>query len=66
MDLLDDYALYMAVKNSFGGVSFIEWDDDIRRRTPEAIERYSKELKDEIGYYRRGSWLPDGFCVKAC
>lgn len=27
---LDDYALYMAVKNSFDGKSWIEWDEDIR------------------------------------
>lgn len=49
---LDDYALYMAVKNKFGGVSFIEWDEDIRRRSPEAIEKYTKELKSEIGFYK--------------
>lgn len=49
---LDDYALYMAVKNSFGGISFIEWDEDIRKRTPEALKKYTKELKDEIGFYK--------------
>ena len=49
---LDDYALYMAVKNKFGGVSFIEWDEDIRRRNPEAIAKYQKELKSEIGFYK--------------
>lgn len=49
---LDDYALYMAVKNSFGGVSFIEWDEDIRRREPKALAKYKKELKEEIGFYK--------------
>lgn len=49
---LDDYALYMAVKNKFGGVSFIEWDDDIRRRKPEAIAKYTKELKSETNFYK--------------
>src|SRR5574344_1658282 len=42
----------MAVKNSFGGVSFIEWDEDIRRRKPEAIKKYTKELSYEIGFYK--------------
>ena len=42
----------MAVKNSFGGVSFIEWDEDIRRRNPDAIKRYTKELKEEIDFYK--------------
>ena len=49
---LDDYALYMAIKNKFGGVSFIEWDEDIRRRKPEALAKYKKELAEEIGFYK--------------
>ena len=49
---LDDYALYMAVKNSMEGKSWIEWDEDIRMRQPEAITRYKKELKDEIDFYK--------------
>lgn len=49
---LDDYALYMAIKNKFGGVSFIEWDEDIRRRKPEAVAKYKKELAEEIGFYK--------------
>lgn len=49
---LDDYALYMAVKNSFGGVSFIEWDEDIRKRNSKAIEKYKEELKEEIEFYK--------------
>ena len=49
---LDDYALYMAVKNSFGGVSFIEWDEDIRKRDSKAIEKYKEELKEEIEFYK--------------
>ena len=42
----------MAVKNAFGGVSCIEWDEDIRRRKPEAIKKYTKELSYEIGFYK--------------
>ena len=49
---LDDYALYMAVKDSFGGKSFIEWDEDIRLRKPEAIEKYIKKLMVEINFYK--------------
>lgn len=49
---LNDYALYMAVKNKFNGVSFIEWDEDIRMRHPEAIERYSNELGEEIDFFK--------------
>ncbi len=49
---LDDYALYMSVKKTFDNVSFIEWDEDIRRRKPEAVKKYRKELKDEIDFYK--------------
>ena len=49
---LDDYALYMAVKNSFGGVSFIEWDEDIRLRRKEALCRYREKYKEETDFYK--------------
>ena len=49
---LDDYALYMAVKNSFNDVSLAEWDDDIRLRRKAAISEYKKKYEDEISFYR--------------
>lgn len=49
---LDDYALYMAVKNSFGGKAWIEWDKNIRVRTPEAVREYSEKYADEMDFYR--------------
>ena len=50
-DWLPDYALYSAVKNLNGGVSFIEWDDDIRLRRPDAMDRAKAELSDEVRFY---------------
>ncbi|MBD5521550.1 MAG: 4-alpha-glucanotransferase [Lachnospiraceae bacterium] len=49
---LDDYALYMAVKNSFDGISFIEWDEDIRLRKKEALDKYREKYQDEIDFYK--------------
>lgn len=49
---LDDYCLYMAVKNSFGGASWSEWDEDIRYRQEEALQRYKKTYEDDIEFYR--------------
>lgn len=46
-----EYCFYMAVKNHFGGKSWELWDEDIRLRQPEAVERYQKELSDEIRFY---------------
>lgn len=48
---LNDYALYMAVKNHFDGVSWTEWDEAIRNREPEAMARYQEELAVEITFY---------------
>ncbi len=49
---LDTYATYMAIKDSLGGVSFTEWDEDIKNRQPEVLDRYACELKEEIDFYR--------------
>ena len=48
---LEEYALFMAIKDKFGGVSWNEWDEDIRLRKPEAMEQYRRQLIDEIGFY---------------
>lgn len=48
---LDDYSLYMAVKGKFNLVSWQEWDEDIKKREPEAMERYKRELSDEIEFW---------------
>lgn len=54
---LDDYALYMAVKNRFGGVCFLEWDEDIRLRKKSALRAYRKELAGEIRFYKFQQYL---------
>ncbi len=54
---LDDYALYMAVKNSFDGKSWIEWDEDIKLRKPEAMQRCKEEYAEEIMFYQFQQYL---------
>lgn len=48
---LEDYALYMALKNHFKLVSWYGWDEDIKRREPEAIAKYKEKLEDQIEYW---------------
>ncbi|MCR5717044.1 MAG: 4-alpha-glucanotransferase [Lachnospiraceae bacterium] len=50
-DWLADYALYCAVKKHFRNVSYIEWEEDIRLRKRSAMEKYRRELADEIRFY---------------
>ena len=54
---LDDYALFMAIKTHFGGVSQIEWPMDIRRREPKAMEYYAKLLQDDILFHKTIQFL---------
>ncbi|MGL5435974.1 MAG: 4-alpha-glucanotransferase [Lachnospiraceae bacterium] len=49
---LSDYALFMAVKCFFGDRSWMEWDDDIRLREAQALDRYRESLAEEIDYNR--------------
>ena len=49
---LENYALFMAVKNVFKGASYIEWDDDIRRHEEAAVKKYSDKYREEIDFYK--------------
>ncbi len=49
---LNDYALFMALKEHFGGADYTGWDEDIRTRTAEAIQKYTEKCRDSIGYYK--------------
>lgn len=46
-----DYALFMALKDSFKGKSWLEWPDDIRLRKAGALKEYKEKLKQEILFY---------------
>ena len=46
-----DYAVFMAVKGLFGGSSWDQWPDDIRKRQEEAMKKYQEELQADIEFY---------------
>lgn len=48
---LENYALFMALKNHFDQASWLQWDEDIRLRRPEALDRYRGELSEDIDFY---------------
>ena len=45
------YALFMALKDYYKGVSWAEWDDDIRFRTEAGLNKYRHLLKDDIDFW---------------
>jgi 4-alpha-glucanotransferase len=48
---LEDYALYMAIKDSYGGLSWANWDEDIKLRKLQAMEACQKKLEKDILFY---------------
>lgn len=49
---LEEYCLYMALKNQHGGVSWNDWEPKYRNRQEEALTEARKELADEMEFYR--------------
>jgi len=45
---LDDYALFMAIKQEHGGASWDLWKRDIATRQPEALERWRRALARQV------------------
>ncbi len=54
---LDEYALFMALKDANDGVAWFEWDEDLKTRKPEAIEAAQKEYADDIEFYKMLQYL---------
>lgn len=63
---LSDYALFMAVKERFGGVEWTQWAEDIRLRWGFAIDYYRKELYFEIEFqqYMQFKFFEQWYCLK--
>ncbi len=54
---LDEYALFMAVKDHFGGSPWERWDENIRNRDTGTLERYREQLSEVIGFYKYLQYL---------
>ena len=53
---LDDYALFMALKDAFGGKPWTQWPEALRLRHPDALERARAEYSEEIAFQKRVQW----------
>jgi 4-alpha-glucanotransferase len=49
---LDDYALFMAIKEQHGGTAWTDWPEQIRLRDPETLDRMRQELASEIRFHQ--------------
>ncbi|MBQ0001567.1 MAG: 4-alpha-glucanotransferase, partial [Clostridiales bacterium] len=48
---LEDYCLYMAIKNSVGGKGWIDWPKELKTRQAKAIAAAKTEFAEEILFY---------------
>ena len=49
---LEDYSLYMAIKDRNGGVSWNEWEEPLKNKESQAIENAKAELSRQIAFYK--------------
>ena len=49
---LDDYALFRALKARYAGASYLEWPEELIRRTPAALDRARRALASQVDRVR--------------
>lgn len=50
-DWLEDYSLYMAVKNEKGGSEWLSWEEGLRNRDADTLAEYREQLKEQILFW---------------
>jgi 4-alpha-glucanotransferase len=48
---LDDFALYMAIKDVHGGAPWIEWETPLRSRDESALASARQDLEDQVAFH---------------
>lgn len=54
---LEDYALYLAIKEEQGGRCWLEWDAPLRLRQPQALEQARQRLGEQISLWKAMQYL---------
>lgn len=54
---LEDFSLFMAAKDSHGGQSWDNWEEELRAFKPAAVKKVRKELAPSIDYHRFNQFL---------
>ncbi len=49
---LEDYALFMALKDYYGGLPWYEWDIDLKMHQAKALEEYTVRLQNEVDFWK--------------
>lgn len=54
---LSDYALFMSLKDRFGGKPWSVWDPGLRNREPSAVDQAKRELSSDISFWEAVQYL---------
>ena len=56
-DWLDDYALFMALKDAHGGASWFTWEKELKVREKKALEAAQDTYADDVMFYKMLQYL---------
>ena len=54
---LEDYALFMALKDKYEGKSWFQWPAEVRLREPAALNAARRELEEELTFWKAVQYL---------
>jgi len=54
---LEDYALFMAIKDEHGGAPWWQWPQPLKRREAGALAATRQRLADEVSFHRWTQWV---------
>lgn len=56
-DWLEDFALFMSLKEAHGGAQWFEWERELKFREPEALQTAREEYEEEISFWKMLQYL---------
>ena len=56
-DWLEDYALFMTIKDANNGVSWLEWDEKLKRRDSLALEEMKNKYKEDMDFWKAAQYF---------
>ena len=54
---LDDFATFMAIKETHGGAAWWQWESSLARHEKGALRKVKRDLADEIRFHKFVQWL---------
>lgn len=54
---LENYALFMALKDSHGGCAWTQWEPELRRREPQAMAEARARLAQDVAFWQAVQYL---------